>query len=132
MAQDHVANRRHQRASLAATGSHISRLHRSRSAAAAYAANAACNKEIAATLNQEGFVAARGCKFKGENVLGEVDIVPDQIQHKRAKWSSATGAGRWSMIVLQRTFSDAHFRLSGKFMTACLSFPDFVLTYFVE
>jgi DNA invertase Pin-like site-specific DNA recombinase len=32
--------------------------------------NAACkmDKEIAATLNQEGFVAARGCKFKGENV----------------------------------------------------------------
>jgi hypothetical protein len=89
------------------------------------------DKEIAATLNREGFVAARGCKFKGENVLGEVDIVPDQIQHKRAKWSSATGAGRWSMIVLQRTFSDAHFRLSGKFMTACLAFPDFVLTYFV-
>ena len=26
------------------------------------------DKEIAATLNQEGFVAARGCKFKGENV----------------------------------------------------------------
>jgi len=32
--------------------------------------NAACkmDKEIAATLNQEGFVAARGCKFKGESV----------------------------------------------------------------
>ena len=32
--------------------------------------NAACkmDKEIAATLNKEGFVAARGCKFKGENV----------------------------------------------------------------
>ena len=32
--------------------------------------NAACkmDKEIAATLNQEGFVAARGRKFKGENV----------------------------------------------------------------
>ena len=26
------------------------------------------DKEIAATLNQEGFVAARGCAFKGENV----------------------------------------------------------------
>src|SRR6266545_2856706 len=26
------------------------------------------DKEIAATLNQEGFVAARGCTFKGENV----------------------------------------------------------------
>lgn len=26
------------------------------------------DKEIAAILNQEGFVAARGCKFKGENV----------------------------------------------------------------
>jgi hypothetical protein len=26
------------------------------------------DKEIAATLNQEGFVAARGCKFKSENV----------------------------------------------------------------
>jgi hypothetical protein len=89
------------------------------------------DKEIAATLNQEGFVAARGCKFKGENVLGEVDIVSDQIQHKRAKWSSATAAGRWSMIVLQRTYSDAHFRLSGIFMTACLAFPDFVLTYLV-
>jgi hypothetical protein len=32
--------------------------------------NAACkmDKEIATILNQEGFVAARGCKFKGENV----------------------------------------------------------------
>jgi hypothetical protein len=32
--------------------------------------NAACkmDKEIAETLNKEGFVAARGCKFKGENV----------------------------------------------------------------
>lgn len=26
------------------------------------------DKEIAAILNQEGFVAARGCAFKGENV----------------------------------------------------------------
>jgi hypothetical protein len=26
------------------------------------------DKEIAAILNQEGFVAARGCSFKGENV----------------------------------------------------------------
>ncbi len=26
------------------------------------------DREIAAILNQEGFVAARGCKFKGENV----------------------------------------------------------------
>ena len=26
------------------------------------------DKEIAATLNQEGFIAARGCAFKGENV----------------------------------------------------------------
>jgi hypothetical protein len=32
--------------------------------------NAACkmDKEIATILNQEGFVAARGCKFKGENI----------------------------------------------------------------
>ena len=32
--------------------------------------NVACkmDKEIAAILNKEGFVAARGCKFKGENV----------------------------------------------------------------
>ena len=26
------------------------------------------DKEIAASLNQEGFVAARGCAFRGENV----------------------------------------------------------------
>jgi hypothetical protein len=29
------------------------------------------------------------------------------------------------------TISDAHFRLSGIFMTACLAFPDFVLTYLI-
>jgi hypothetical protein len=29
---------------------------------------ASWTREIAATLNKEGFVAARGCKFKGENV----------------------------------------------------------------
>ncbi len=26
------------------------------------------DKEIAATLNREGFIAARGCAFRGENV----------------------------------------------------------------
>ena len=71
MAQDRVADGCDQRASFAATRSHLPRLHGHRTAANGLTElNAAgkMDKEIATILNQEGFVAARGCAFKGENV----------------------------------------------------------------
>ena len=71
-AQDCVADRRDQRALRAAARPHLPRLPRPRAATPARRGpdNGAgkMDKEIATALNREGFVAARGCTFKGENV----------------------------------------------------------------
>ena len=73
LAEDCLANRRYQRASLAATRSHISRLHRCRSAAAADYGAQCCLQDGQGdrriTKPRESFVSARGCAFKGENGL---------------------------------------------------------------
>src|SRR5215217_5923882 len=71
LAQDCVADRRHQRASRAAARPYhrdYSDLEQLRQRVAALNGAGKMDKEIATALNREGFVAARGCTFKGENV----------------------------------------------------------------
>src|SRR3954469_19945858 len=71
LAQDRVADRRHQRASRAAARPYLPRLQRPGAITPARRGpqwRRQDGQEIATALNGEGFVAARGCTFKGENV----------------------------------------------------------------
>jgi hypothetical protein len=52
------------------------------------------DKEIAAMLNQEGFVAARGCAFKGENVW----LLRKRWNIPTVKINGDSALARWQLL----------------------------------